>query len=231
MSPDGRGPVTPSPVTRAVRSAATTIAEAALGHVQDRTTRAVRVEDYLTTLAALTGEAAFLAAGVVDIEHSDLAPGSPVFGDQANVVLSGDTLDLAAAPLDSVLGILVRELVPGKVPLSTFGSIEVLYAHVAGSAGAAVWGSVAVSVPDANQARVLPLQVAFELRPVVDAAFARARLPANMRHVPPAVALADAIKQVQAAIDLRVGVLLALEVVFGTAKLMPMSRRAFDAAT
>lgn len=211
-----------------MRTAADALAQAALQHVQVPA-RGVRVEDYLTTLAAMTGEAAILAAGFLDLEASDVPPGSPLFGDPTNHVLSGDTTDLAAAPADSVIGILVAELVPGTVPLALFGSIEDVYRHVAASVGKAPWGAVTVSVPEANWPTVLPIQVAFELRPAVDGAVAKAGLPANLRHVPCAVGLADAIKQVQGAIDPAVAVRLAIEVTFGMAKLMPMSRKAFEA--
>jgi hypothetical protein len=177
----------------------------------------------------MTGEAALVAAGVFDVEASDITPGSPVFGDPINAVLSGDTTDWTAVPPDSVAAILVDELVPRVVPLEQFGSLEDLYRHVAGQVGSAPWGAVSVDVPVDNQPAVLPLQVAFELRSAVDTAVAEAGIPGRLRHVPCAVALAEGIRQVQGAIDLRVAMTIALQVAFGMAKLAPMSRRAFDA--
>jgi hypothetical protein len=197
--------------------------------VEDPATRRVRVEDYLTTLASVTGEAALVAAGVFDVEASDITPGSPVFGDPINVVLSGDTTDWTAVPPDSVAGVLVGELVPQVVPLEYFGSLDEIYAHVAGHVGSAPWGAVSVGVPVDNQPVVLPLQVAFELRPAVDAAVAEAGIPARRRHVPCAVALAGGIRQIQGAIDLRMAMTIALQITFAMAKMAPMSRRAFDA--
>jgi hypothetical protein len=212
-----------------IRAAASRLAHAALVRVEDPAKRRVRVEDYLATLASVTGEAALVAAGAFDVEASDITPGSPVFGDPINAVLSGDTSDWTAVPPDSVAGILVGELVPQPVPLEYFGSLDELYRHVAGHVGSAPWGSVRVGVPVDNQPAVLPLQVAFELRPAVDAADAEAGIPARRRHVPCAVALAEGIRQVQGAIDLHVAMTIALQVTFGMAKMAPMSRRAFDA--
>ena len=210
------------------RAAASALAAAALQRVQDPATRRVRVEDYLTVLAAMTGEAALLAAGVLDLETTDLPPGSPVFGDPMNQVLTGDTANLASVPPDSVVGILVAELVPGTYALEAIPPLEALYAGVAAGVGAVEWGKVPLSVPAGNAPFVLPIQVAFELRPAVDAAVEALSLDRARRHVPCTLALAEGLKQVQAAIDPAIALRLALEVVFGTAKMVPMSRRAFD---
>lgn len=215
---------------REVRAAAATLAAAALRRVQDPATGRVRVEDYLAVIAAGTGEAAIVASGVLDVETTDLPPGAPLFGDPINQVLSGDATDLAAVEPDSVVGVLVHELVPAVVPLEAFGSLERLYRQVAEGVGSTPWGAVALSIPDGHRPSVLPLQVAFELRPAVEAALAASGLPSTRRHVPCAIALADALKQVREAIDLTVGLTLALEVVFGMAKTVPMSRRAFAEA-
>lgn len=51
----------------------------------------VRVEDYLTAQAAAVGEAALGAAGF-DVVHPTLVPGSAVFFDAVNEVLTGDPL-------------------------------------------------------------------------------------------------------------------------------------------
>jgi hypothetical protein len=227
MSTSGSSPVTP-----AVRAAAAGLAAAALARVQDPATRSVRVEDYLTALASVTGEAALVAAGVpAFIESSAIQPGSPVFGDQINAILSGEELDVAAVPTDSVLGVLRDELVPGTIPLEDFGTVERLYRHVAATVGSAPWGAVSTTASPDNQPRVLPLQVAFELRPAVDAAAEQAGLSTRLRHIVCAVALSDGLRQVTGAIDTRVAMTLALEVVFGMAKMAPMSQQAFDAAS
>ena len=235
-----RIPGAASPITAAVRAAAGVLAAVALervrepasamSRVQDPNTRGVRVEDYLTVLAAVTGEAALVAAGVLDIETTDIPAGSPVFGDQINAVLTGDTTDLGRIPVDSVVGVLIAELVPATAALDRFLSLEAVYRGVAASVGSVAWGSVQTTVPAANQPTVLPIQVAFELRPTVETAVTDAGLPRRLRHVLCASALAVGVKQVRRAIDIDIAVALALEVVFGMAKMAPMSRRAFEAS-
>jgi hypothetical protein len=211
--------------------AAEKIAAAALARVEDPPgSGRVRVEDYLTTLGALTGEAAILAAGI-DIEALDIPPGSAIFGDLINQALSGDAADLAAVPAETIVGILIARLVPETVTLEDFGSLADLYRSVAANVGKSGWGMVHVSVGDDHAPTVLPIRVAFELRPAVESACSAAGVPDKQRHLACATALALGLKQVRAAIDIKVGLKLALEVVFGMAKLAPMSRRAFEGAT
>ena len=217
-------------VSDAMRQVAAGLAKAALTRVQDPATRGVRVEEYLTVLGAMTGEAVILASGVVDIESSDFVPGSGLFGDQINQLLTGDTADLVSVPPDTVVGVLVAELVPGAVKRTAFGSIEDLYRRVAAGVGSVPWGTVPLEVPPDNQPTVLPIQVAYDLRLAVDGAMLALGAPHTQRHIVCAVALADAIKQTRGAIDPNLAVGLALQVVFGTAKMMPMSMRAFKAA-
>ena len=216
-------------VTNEVRQVAAGLAKEALARVQDPATRGVRVEDYLTVLGAMTGEAVILASGVIDLESSDVAPGSGLFGDEINRLLTGDTADPELVPPDTVVGLLVAELVPSVVKRTAFGSIEELYRRVAAGVGSVAWGTVPLEVRPENEPTVLPIQVAYDLRPAVDAGMLALRASQAPRHVVCAVALADAIKQTRGAIDPNVAVSLALQVVFGTAKMMPMSMRAFKA--
>ena len=211
-----------------IHEAATTLAGAALAYVQEPETGRVRVEDYLTALAAMTGEAAVVAAGVFDIEHSDLTPGAAVFGDAINHVLTGDASSIDDVPADSIAGILVHELVPLVVTVEAFGSLERLYKHVAERVADSAWGTVALTIPTDNLPTILPIRAAFEMRHAVDAAQAASGLEQSQRHVPCATALAVAIGQVRAAIDLSIAMTLSLEVVFGMAKMVPMSRAAFE---
>jgi hypothetical protein len=213
-------------VTPEVRAASKQLAQFALLRVQEPATKRVRAEDYIAVLAAVTGEAAIVASGI-DIESFPGTPGQGVFGNQINEVLSGDQADVGTVPSLSVLGILLSELVPATVPREYFGSIERLYRLVAANVGGVAWGTVATSVPDDNRPSVIPLQVAFELRPAVDALMTQARLSPSLRHVLCALALADGLRQVRQAIDMRVAITLALEVAFGTAKMLPVSKRAF----
>jgi hypothetical protein len=214
----------------ALAASASALAAAALQHVQDPATRGVRVEDYLAVLGSMTGEAALLAAGVIDVETSGIPPGAPIFGDPINQVLTGDTANLASVPAGSVVGILVAELVPATYALADIPSLKGLYAGVAKGVGSVEWGRAPMDLPPDNRPSVLPIQVAFELRPAVDAAVAQLGLEPGRRHIPPALALAEGLKQVQGAIDPAIAIRLAFQVVFGMAKMAPMSKRAFEAA-
>jgi len=211
-----------------VRAAAVKVTRAAMGRVQEPS-RGVKVEDYVTVLASLAGEAALAAAELFDIEATKMPPGAAVFGDKINMVLTGDNADAASAPADSVVGVLMAELVPATAPAELFWPPDDYYRSVAANVKKAAWGNVTTSVPDANKPRVVPLQVAFELRDAVDAAQSEAGLPRSLRHVVCALALADGLKQVQHACDMGIAVRLAMEIVFGMAKMVPMSRAAFEA--
>jgi hypothetical protein len=211
-----------------VRAAGEWLAEQALGYVQDSAGR-VRVEDYIAILAALAGEAALLSAGLFDLETAGFTPGSAIFGDAINDILTGDTDDPAVVPEASVLGILVRELVPTVAPAECFASPGDIYKHVAASVNAAGWGCVTTTVGDEHEPGVMPIRATFELRAAVDEAQSKAGLPIEFRYVPCALALATGIRQVRDAQDVRLTVQLALEVVFGMAKMAPMTRAAFNA--
>jgi hypothetical protein len=207
-----------------VRSAAEKLARIALVRVQARPSGRARVEDFLTVLGAITGEAAIVAAEILDIEAAGVTPGSPVFGPQINVILSGDITDIDGMAPNSVMGILARE---AGVPPETLDQVERVYKLVASSVGATDWGYPATSVPGEHQPSVLPIQVAFDLRDAVDEAQKDAGLPRNLMHVPCALALAMGLRQVAAAIDMQVAVTLALEITFGMAKMAPMPKSVF----
>ncbi len=211
-----------------VRNAAELLAGIALARVQEKPSGRVRVEDYIAVLASLTGEAALVASGVFDIETTELRPGSAVFGHAINDVLTGDTADVRELAPNTVMGVLIRELAPAVVPVASFDRLEELYRHVAATVESSDWGDVATTVGDAHEPGILPIQVAFELRDAVDAAQTDAGLPRNLRHVPCALALAIGLRQVAGAIDMEIAVTLALEIVFGMAKMVPMSKAAFE---
>jgi hypothetical protein len=211
----------PAAAQAAIARAAFAIRDAAYQYLVGE--RGVRVEDYLTVLAALTGEAALVASGMLDIEAADIAPGSGVFGDAVNEILSGDATDLDDVGSATVIGLLRDGLVPGVVAGELF-DLERLYRFVAEKAGTIEWGMAAVSVPEANHPTVLPLRAAFEMRPEVEGAYA----DPHTRHIPCAIALVSAVEQTKEALDPQIGVSLALEVIFGMAKTMPMSRRMME---
>jgi hypothetical protein len=205
----------------ALEWAAAAIDDAAIALLRNE--RGVRVEDYLCALAAATGEAALADAGLFDIEATDLTPGAAVFGDEINRMLTGDATVLADVPADSVVGVLRDRLVPGTVAAEDFGPLKRLYELVPREVGSVPWGEVALTVPDDHRPSVQPLRLAFELRPAVVAAVGD-----QGRRVPCALALAGGIERTREAIDVRIGLTLALEVVFGMAKTVPMSLRRFE---
>ena len=73
--------------------------------------------------------------------------------------------------------------------------------------------------------------MAFEMRPFIDNVQRALGLPTGRRHIPGAHVLALAIGQVQGAIDIGTAVTLSLELVFGMAKMVPMSAKAWRAVT
>jgi hypothetical protein len=190
------------------------VREAAIALVQDE--RGVRVEDYLTVLAAATGEGALAAAGF-DVTGHDLPPGSPLFYEPVNLVLTGDVLE--DVPAGSVYGVL-QDLSDSVPPPKE------LYELVAGSVGRAEWGHVTVTVDTDHRPSVMPLRAAFELRPQVEAIEASHGLTVGDRATLTATALRAAMEQVGEAIDRALAVRLALEITFGMAKLAPMTQAA-----
>lgn len=211
--------------TDQVLAAVVSVREAALGLVREEH-GGVRVEDYLTALAAATGEAVIVDAGILDIEHNNLTPGSPIFGPALNVLLSGDAADVAATDPSTVVGVLRRQLVPSVVALDAFPPLLGLYEAVAENVGSLAWGTVATTVPADNQPSVLPIRMAFELRPVVSASMATLARDlgpeAPGAHLVCTFALSSAIDETAGVLAPPIGLRLALEVVFGMAKMVPM---------
>jgi len=218
----GRKKSSAPPPSAALAAAAAYIAEVALRSVQTED-GGVRVEDYLTVIAAATGEAVLVSAGLFDIEHNELAPGSAVFGDRINAILTGDSISLADMTADTVLGLYCAELVPVPIAPDALPDPRRLYEHVASTVNSAPWGYVATTVEVDNQPRVMALRVAFDMRATVDHAVATAGVDRSQRWVPCVLALCVAVRQVQSAIDMRLATTLILEVVFAMAKTVPMS--------
>jgi hypothetical protein len=197
--------------------ASTTLRDAAIALVKDD--RGVRVEDYVASVAAAAGEAALASAGF-DVAGHDLTPGSPLFYEPVNEVLTGDTLE--DVPLGSVYGMLQGLADDAPSP-------KELYEHVARSVGQAHWGTVTLTVHPDNQPWILPLRSAFALRPTVIDLEAHHGLLVTDRASLVTTALRASIEQVAGAIDRSVAVRLALEVTFGMAKTAPMTQAAVDA--
>lgn len=216
----------PGPDNEALETAATVIRDAAFDYVLDD--RGVRVEDYVATLAAVTGEAALVSSGVVDIEAAPVEPGTALFGPPIDEVLTGDTTDLFACGPETVAGLLRDGLAGHLVPPEVLDLGRVVR-WVAEHVGRAPWGQASLSVPADNRPAVIPLRAAFEMRPAVVTACAPLSPDGAAylrgRHVPCALALVSALEQTAEAIDPAVSVTLAIEIAFTMAKMMPMSLR------
>ena len=195
---------------------------AALGLVQTPDGR-VRVEDYLTVLAAAAGEASLAAAGF-DVEGHDLAPGSGLFFDPVNAVLTGDPLTRPAAP--GTVWSLIEPLGGSLAPAAVLPDPAALYRFVVEHLGQADWGRVSTSVGPDHEPTVLPLRAAYDLRPGVLEVEQRFGAPVQDRHIVTTAALIAALEQTRAAIDVPVALRLAVEILFGMAKMAPMTARA-----
>lgn len=186
-----------------------------------------RVEDYLATLAAATGEAALAAAGF-DVEHHTLTPGSGLFYDAVNGRLTGDPAT-TPAPVGTVWSVL-EPLRDAVVPAAAFPSADELYAQTATHVGAAGWGEVTTTVGDDHRPTLPPLRSAFELRPAVLGVERDFGAAVTDRHIVTASALAAAIAQTKDAMDPALALRLSLEVLFGMAKMAPMTQTALQSA-
>jgi hypothetical protein len=195
------------------------VRDAAIAMVQND--KGVRVEDYLATLAAVTGEGALAAAGF-DVAGHGLTPGSGLFFEPVNARLTGDPL-VDPVPATSVYGIVAAGATDPPAPTE-------LYEHVARSVGAAEWGQVSLTVTEDNRPWILPIRAAYDLRATVIGIEVAHDLAVGQRHVLTATALRAALDQVAGAIDPVIGVRIALEVTFGMAKMAPMSDAAFASA-
>ena len=199
--------------------AETRIREAAI-HLVQEPGGGVRVEDYIATLAAATGEAALAAAGF-DVEHHDLAPGSVLDYDAVRGRLTGDPVT-SPAPAGTVWSLL--EPLSGRaVPASAFPDAQGLYDQTERNLGqAGPWG-LGTTVGDDHAPARSPLHQAFLLRASVLETERLFVAAVSDRHLVTASALTSAIDQTRSAIDPAISLRLALEVLFGVARLAPMT--------
>jgi len=199
--------------------AETRIREAAIQLVQEPG-GGVRVEDYIATVAAATGEAALAAAGF-DVQHHDLPAGSVLHYDAVRDRLTGDPV-MSPAPAGTVWSIL--EPLVGRVVSSTaLPDAQELYDQTDRNLGQAGPWRLVTTVGDDHAPARAPLHQAFLLRAAVletERLFAAA---VSERHIVTASALTSAIDQTKSAIDPAVSLRLALEVLFGVARLAPMT--------
>jgi len=191
----------------------------------------IRVEDLISVLGSIVGELSIEAAGDFDPRQHSLTPGSRVFSNRVNLLFSGDlpTDDLDAMPPESIVGMLRDRLLEEGFQRSDFPSLQTVFKDFAANVGKqSDWGKVPLSVPQENQPFVLPLRVAYEARPMVDRVLRT--IPPSERLKAGVFALGEALVAVHRAIDPKIVLLLALEMVNGMAKTAPMTDEAMEAA-
>jgi hypothetical protein len=103
----------------------------------------IRAEDVIAAAASITGERCIEAAGNFNSRKHNFVPGSRVFSDKVNELISGDSAgnDLDAVPAESIIGILRDRLLPSGYAKSDFSPLTVIFEHFAANVGRpSEWG-------------------------------------------------------------------------------------------
>jgi hypothetical protein len=131
----------------------------------------IRVEDLLSSLAAVAGEMVLRRTQIIDLSDETLNPGSPVFSPDINKLLSGDRSLWPEVPITSTFGGLYNVLTRAneiRWPPETFPDIAQVYQLFARERAKGVprdrWGWAPLSVPPDNRPTILPLRAAYNLR-------------------------------------------------------------------
>ena len=137
---------------------------------------------------------------------------------------------IATVPAESIVGLLRDSLLPAGYNESDFPSLKTIFEYFAANIGnKADWGKVPSSVPEESKPFVLPLRLAYETRSTVDQAFHG--LDNSQQKLRAAVlTLGKVLIAVQKAINRKIALLLALEILNGMAKTAPMTDEAMVAA-
>ena len=190
----------------------------------------IRVEDLITAASSIVGELCIGATGDFDPRKHQFVPGSRVFSEKVNELFSGNVQDLQQIPSSTIVGTLRDSLLAAGYDVADFPSMKHVFEHYAAKIGnKADWGKVPLSISSDNQPFVMPLQVTYETRPVVDRIFQTLNTP-QQRLRASVMALAEALIAVREAIDKRIVLTLALEVINGMAKTAPMTAEAMATA-
>lgn len=186
---------------------------------------AIRVEDLINTAASIVGECCISANGEIDPRQHPFQAGDPILSDAMNRLLSGDVAgsDFTAVPEESVFGLLREGVCGVGYDSGDLPSLEAVYRNfVANVHGKQEWGWVPLSVPEKHVPFVRPLQVAYQMRPIVD----RVCKPCDtidLRLHNCVIALVSVLAMVKDAIDRKVALLLAVETINGVAKTAPLT--------
>jgi hypothetical protein len=190
----------------------------------------VRAEDLLTAAASIAGERCIEAAGDLNPRKHQLAPGSRMFSDKINKLFCGDSLpvSLDTVPAESIVGVLRDKLLLTGYGEADFPSFEMLIEHFVANIGKkSDWGKVPLAVPEENQPSILPLQVVYETRAIVDRILQPLANPKEKLRAA-VLALAESLEAVQGVIDKKIALLLALQMVNGMSKTAPMTDEAMQ---
>jgi hypothetical protein len=191
----------------------------------------VHAEDTISLAATIVGERCIDAAGDFKLREHNFVPGSRVFSDRINQILSGDIASAkwSDLPRDSVFGTLKSSLDPKAYQEWAFPEISGIFKGFAAGIGKKEdWGRVPLSVPTANCPILLPLQVGFNSRAFVDGLFSPIREDKMLCVGVATEALADIMNRTWRVLAPQTAVLLALETINGMAKTAPMTKAALD---
>ncbi len=192
----------------------------------------IRAEDLITAAASIAAELCIEAAGDIDPRKHLLVPGSRVFSDKVNELFCGNSAEhtIAAVPAESIVGMLRDSVLPAGYNESDFPSLKKIFEYFAANIGnKADWGKVPLSLSEENKPSVLPLRLAYETRSTVDQAFHGLDNPQQKLRAA-VLTLGKVLIAVQKAIDRKIAILLALEILNGMAKTAPMTDEAMAAA-
>jgi hypothetical protein len=189
----------------------------------------IHAEDAISGAAAVVAERCILAAAEFDPRRHRFTPGSRVFSDRVNGLISGNQPTVESAAADSVVGILRDQLVVAGYRREEFPDLKGVFEGFAARIGKEEdWGWVPLSTPADNRPHLMPLMVAFETRADVERGLAALRSDEAKALAASTLALADILGKVKDVIDHRVALLLAIETVNGMAKTAPMTDEAYQ---
>jgi hypothetical protein len=188
----------------------------------------IHAEDAISAAACVVAERCIAAAGEFDPSNHQFPPGSRVFSERINELVSGNQRTVDSASSASVVGVLRDRLVGVGYSRDEFPDLKRVFEEFAARIGNAdEWGSVPLSVPTDNRPHLIPLMVAFETRANVDRRLRELRGDKARSLAAATLALADVLGKVKDVIDHRVALLLAIETVNGMAKTAPMTDEAY----
>jgi len=186
-----------------------------------------RCEDLVSAIAAFAGEACMRQAAEFDCDNHRFAPGTPVFSQKVNVVLSGDRCDWAQIPATSAFGRIFNMLTQhpdGPWSADSFPDVAALYRRFAearrGTATRESFGKAPLSIPGKHFPVVPPLRAAHNLRCAVFARWPLAPEPAIS--VMAQMVLLKILLTIRPHLDEHIALTLALETMNAMAKTAPL---------